>query len=109
MASYSKYVLFDEQTGENLPTGFQTSTQARKAIISWYMNSPKIAKRLWVRNTQTGLLEGQVEFYNHYGTKQFYYITVDSRERRIHADGTFVRKKTDSQYGIKGKLKPFGL
>ena len=89
--SYPKYVLFDEQNGENLPGGYQTSTQARKAIINWYMISTKIGKRLWVRNTQTGLLEGKVERYIHYGTKQFYYTTADSKERRIHEDGTFVR------------------
>lgn len=88
---YPKYVLFDEQNSENLPGGYQTSTQARKAIINWYMTSTKVGKRLWIRNTQTGLLEGKVEMYNHYGTKQFYYTTVDSKERRIHADGTFVR------------------
>lgn len=107
--SYPKYVLFDEQAGQDLPFGFKTSTQARKSIISWYLNSPRFAKKLWVRNTQTGLLEGKVEIYNHYGTKQIYYVTWDSKERRIHADGTFVKKKPKTEYGISGKLRPFGL
>lgn len=75
-----------------------TETMARKIII----NADGFNGKLLVKNNETGLLIGLVDRYNHYGIMEYTYETFDGRERRINADGTFVKK-------AKRKGTPFGL
>lgn len=75
-----------------------TETMARKRII----DAGGFDGKMWVRNNETGLLIGLVRRY-HYGSLQYLYETTDGRERRINADGTFVKKTK------KKEAHPFGL
>lgn len=104
-----KYGLYDAKRGFDVPGQFATLTRARRAICNYYNGSPRYARNLWIKNLKTGHIVGKVDVYIQDMSIIYVYTTVDSKERRINTDGTFVKKKVSSQYGIKGKLKPFGL
>lgn len=79
-----------------------TEKSAIATIIICYGISPSMARKMWIKNNETGMLIGRVNRLDN----RFTYETTDGRERYVNKDGTFVKKtKKTNAFGLDLYLK----
>lgn len=98
---FYKYSVWMDD-GKTFWSNTTTEKAAIAAIIDYYGISSSTARKMWVRNNETGMLIGMV---NRLGNR-FTYETTDGRERYVNKDGTFVKKpRGTNAFGLDLYLK----
>lgn len=91
--------------GDNGKTFWSNTTTEKRAIammIDYYSYNSNAARKMWIKNNETGMLIGTV----HKLGDKFTYETTDGRERYVNMDGTFVKKtKKTNAFGLDLYLK----
>lgn len=90
------------ENGQTFYADVTTEKAARQLICQLWEIAPTRAKKMWVKNNETGLFVGLVARYTRNGKVEYAYETTDSKVRVINTDGTFVKK-------TKKQPSPFGL
>lgn len=98
---FYKYSVWRDD-GKKFDSNVSSEKSAIATIIWYYGFLPNIARKMWVKNNETGMIVGTV----HRLGDKFTYETTDGRERYVNKDGTFVKKpKGTNAFGLDLYLK----
>lgn len=98
---FYKYSVWMDD-GKTFWSNNTTEKSAIATIIVYYGISSSTARKMWVKNNETGMIIGTV----HKLGDKFTYETTDGRERYVNKDGTFVKKpKGTNAFGLDLYLK----
>ena len=99
---FYKYSVYKDN-GKTFYANVTTERRAIQLIISLYeTGNSDLARKMWVRNNETGMLIGIVNKR----VNRYTYETTSGRERYVNTDGTFVKKTPKgNQFGLDFYLK----
>lgn len=92
---FYKYSIWTDD-GEKFFSNVTSERKAIAAIIRYYSISSSTARKMWVKNNETGMLIGIVN-----KRSRGYTYETDKGERYVNTDGTFMKKTSKgNQFGL---------